>query len=214
MTIAEAFAAKWRDLAQVLSLPAALSDAILTELQAGYGETGRHYHTDRHIVSLLNQAAGLDFQDAEIAQLAIFFHDLVYDPLRNDNERRSAEIMIHRLLDHVPVDRLNHAAAIIEATANHQPTGNRDTDLVLDLDMGILGQPWPIYETYARDVMAEYLPHTGEAAWRKGRVSLFIDPTLARGKIFITEPFKPFDDLAMENLRREKAWLSGHQPLA
>ena len=78
--------------------------------------------------------------------------------------------------------------------------------------MGILGQPWPIYETYARGVMTEYLPYTGEAAWRQGRVSLFIDP-LARGKIFITDRFKPFDDRAMENLRREKAWLSGDQPL-
>ena len=214
MTTAAVFAAKWHDLAQTLSLPAALSDVILAELQAGYGETGRHYHTDRHIVSLLDRAVGLDFRDGEIAQLAIFFHDLVYDPLRNDNERRSAEVMTQRLSDHVSANKLDKATAIIEATASHQPTGDADTDLVLDLDMGILGQPWPIYETYARGVMAEYLPYTGEAAWRQARVALFIDPTLARGKIFITEPFKPFDDRAMENLRREKAWLSGDQPLA
>ena len=213
MTTAAVFAAKWHDLAQTLSLPAALSDVILAELQAGYGETGRHYHTDRHIVSLLDRAVGLDFRDGEIAQLAIFFHDLVYDPLRNDNERRSAEVMTQRLSDHVSANKLDKATAIIEATASHQPTGDADTDLVLDLDMGILGQPWPIYETYARGVMAEYLPYTGEAAWRQGRVSLFIDPTLARGKIFITDHFKPFDDRAMENLRREKAWLSSDQPL-
>lgn len=213
MTIAAVFAAQWRDLAQALSLPAALSDAILTELQAGYGETGRHYHTDRHIVSLLDQTSGLDFRDREIAQLAIFFHDLVYDPLRNDNERRSAEVMTQRLSDHVPVNKLDKAAAIIEATASHKPTGDADTDLVLDLDMGILGQPWPIYQTYARGVMAEYLPYTGEAAWRQGRVNLFIDPALARGKIFITDRFKPFDDRALENLRRERAWLSSDQPL-
>ena len=213
MTTAAVFAAKWHDLAQTLSLPAALSDVILAELQAGYGETGRHYHTDRHIVSLLDRAVGLDFRDGEIAQLAIFFHDLVYDPLRNDNERRSAEVMTQRLSDHVSANKLDKATAIIEATASHQPTGDADTDLVLDLDMGILGQPWPIYETYARGVMAEYLPYTGEAAWRQGRVSLFIDPTLARGKIFITDHFKPFDDRAMENLQREKAWLSGDQPL-
>ena len=213
MTTAAVFAAKWHDLAQTLSLPAALSDVILAELQAGYGETGRHYHTDRHIVSLLDRAVGLDFRDGEIAQLAIFFHDLVYDPLRNDNERRSAEVMTQRLSGHVPADRLDKAAAIIEATAGHQPTGDADADLVLDLDMGILGQPWPIYETYARGVMAEYLPYTGEAAWRQGRVNLFIDPALARGKIFITDRFKPFDDRAMENLRRERAWLSSDQPL-
>ncbi|HTN41749.1 MAG TPA: hypothetical protein VLZ84_11390, partial [Asticcacaulis sp.] len=170
MTIAKAFDAKWRDLAQALSLPDILSEDILIALQAGYGEVGRHYHTARHIVSLLDQAIGFDFRDGEIAQLAIFFHDLVYDPLRNDNERRSAGVMTQRLSDHVPANRLDKATAIIEATASHQPTGDPDTDLILDLDMGILGQPWPIYETYARGVMAEYLPYTGEAAWRQGRV--------------------------------------------
>ncbi len=213
MTIPEAFAAEWRDLAQALTLPAELSEDILAELQAWYGEPARHYHTARHIVSLLEQTIQLDFEDRNIARLAIFFHDVIYDPTRNDNESRSADLMRQRLSSHLSADRLDHAATIIEATAGHQPTGDHDTDLVLDLDMGILGQPWPVYETYAKDVMAEYLPHVGEAAWRQGRVSLFIDPTLARGKIFITDRFKSFDDLAMENLRREKAWLSSDQPL-
>lgn len=212
MSSAGAFIAEWRDLAQGLALPAALSDAILTELQAAYGDPARHYHTDRHILSLLEQATQLELKDRDMARLAIFFHDLVYDPPRNDNERRSADLMRQRLSGHVDADRLDHAATIIEATAGHQATGDPDTDLVLDLDMAILGQPWPVYETYARGVMAEYLPHTGEAAWRQGRVALFIDPTLARGKIFITDQFKPLDNYALENLRREKAWLTGRRP--
>ncbi len=212
MTITDAFTAEWRNLAQILALPPVLSADILTELQAGYGDPARHYHTDRHIVSMLKQAADLDLKDRHAARLAIFFHDLVYDPLRNDNERRSAEVLKERLSGYTAADRLNLASAIIEATAGHQLTGDHDTDLVLDLDMAILGQPWPVYETYAKGVMAEYLPYIGVAAWRQGRVSLFLDPILARGKIFLTDRFKPLDARAMENLRHEKAWLTSNQP--
>ena len=209
MPPADAFAEEWRDLAQNLTLPAALSESILAELQAGYGDMARHYHTGKHIVIMLKQAAELDLKDRDMARLAIFFHDVIYDPTRSDNERCSADLLKQRLSGFVPADRLDRAAAIIIATAGHQATGDHDTDLVVDLDMAILGQPWPVYETYATDVMAEYLPHIGEAAWRQGRVSLFLDPTLARGEIFLTDHFKPFNDRAMENLRREKAWLTG-----
>jgi predicted metal-dependent HD superfamily phosphohydrolase len=208
MPPADAFAAEWRDLAKSLTLPPALSASILAELQAGYGDPARHYHTGHHIVSMLKQATGLEWKDRDVARLAIIFHDLVYDPTCSDNERRSADRLKQRLSGFIPVERLDHAVAVIEATASHQATGDHDTDLVLDLDMAILGQPWPVYQAYARGVMAEYLPRTGEAAWRQGRVALFIDPTLARGKIFLTDQFKPLEDRALENLRREKAWLT------
>ncbi|MCR6659034.1 MAG: hypothetical protein NVV72_06710 [Asticcacaulis sp.] len=209
MSAADAFAVAWRDLALAFSLPAAFSEGLLAELQAGYGHPGRHYHTEKHIVAMLNGAAGLDLNDPDMARLAIVFHDVIYDPTRSDNEQRSAILLKERLAGLVAPDRLNRAAGIIAATAAHKATSDHDTDLVLDLDMAILGQPWPVYLSYAEGVMAEYLPHIGDAAWRQGRINLFIDPTLALRDIFITERFKPLEMQARENLRREKAWLSG-----
>jgi len=209
MSAADVFAAEWHNLAQTLALPTALTDVLLAELQAGYGDPARHYHTEKHIVAMLNGAAVFDFEDHDMARLAIFFHDIIYDPARSDNERRSADRLKQRLSGFIPAGRLGRATATIEATATHRATGNHDIDLVLDLDMAILGQPWPVYEIYARGVMTEYLPHIGEAAWRHGRVALFIDPTLAHGDIFLTRYFKPLEAQAVENLRREKAWLTG-----
>jgi predicted metal-dependent HD superfamily phosphohydrolase len=212
MSAAGAFIAEWRDLAQSQALPAALSDAILTELQAAYGDPARHYHTGKHIAAMLDGARALDFKDRDAARLAIFFHDAIYDPARGDNERRSADLLKRKLSGILPADRIGRAAAMIEATAGHQATGDPDTDLVLDLDMAILGQPWPVYEAYAQGVRAEYLPHIGEAAWRQGRIGLFIDPTLARDNLFITSRFKSLAPQARKNLRREKAWLTGQRP--
>jgi len=212
MPAADAFAAEWRDLAQALCLPIAVSEALLAELRAGYGHPARHYHNEKHIVAMLIGATGLEFNDPDMARLAIFFHDVIYDPTRSDNEHRSADLVREKLADLVASERLDQAADIITATNAHKATGDHDTDLVLDLDMAILGQPWPVYLSYAQGVMAEYLPHIGDAAWRQGRISLFIDPTLAREDIFITEHFKPLEIQARENLRHEKAWLSGNTP--
>jgi len=209
MSAADVFAAEWHNLAQALALPTALTDALLAELQAGYGDHTRHYHTEKHIVTMLNGAASLDFEDRDMARLAIFFHDVIYDPVRSDNERHSADRLKQRLSGFIPAGRLNRATAAIEATAGHRATGDHDIDLMLDLDMAILGQPWPVYKAYAKGVMAEYLPHIGEAAWRQGRIALFINPILAHGDIFLTGYFKPLETQAMENLRREKAWLIG-----
>ncbi len=195
----------WHELAQSLGLGATLSDDLFAYLSAQYGEATRHYHTATHITAMLDGARDVAFDDPDMARLAIFFHDVIYDAARFDNETRSAEIMVEKLTGAVDAGRLSHAARIIEATAKHQPTGDGDTDLVLDLDMAILGQPWPIYERYAKNVMAEYLPVYGEAAYRQGRVALFIDPTLARGHIYLTPAFQPLDVQAMANLAREKA---------
>ena len=211
---ADTFAAQWRKLAQALNLSAELTDTLLAELQAGYGHPARHYHNEKHIIAMLNGAAGLEFNDPDMARLAIVFHDVIYDPTRSDNEHRSADLLKDRLAGQITPDRVIKAAGIIAATAGHQPSDDHDTDLVLDLDMAILGQPWAVYLSYAQGVMAEYLPHIGDAAWRQGRISLFIDPTLAREDIFITDHFRTLETQARENLQHEKAWLSGNTPSA
>ena len=102
MPAADAFADAWRDLALAFDLPAAFSEGLLAELQAGYGHSARHYHTEKHIVAMLNGAAGLDFNDPDMARLAIVFHDVIYDPTRSDNEQRSAILLKERLAGVIP----------------------------------------------------------------------------------------------------------------
>ncbi|MFT4074798.1 MAG: hypothetical protein QM647_04635 [Asticcacaulis sp.] len=208
MAVADVFAAEWRRLAESLNLSEEVATTVLSTLQAGYNEPGRHYHTQRHIVSMLEAAQPIGFQMPKAAHLATFFHDLVYEPVRSDNETRSAARMTEALTGYVDAKCLEKASEIILATAHHRATGDQDTDLVLDLDMAILGQPWPVYETYARNVMAEYAPFFSREAWCQGRNALFIEPTLAREAIFLTETFRPLETQTRENLRREQAWLT------
>jgi len=159
----------WDGLASDLRLPATLTAAAGQVLADGYNEPHRRYHTAVHIEAMLTKLAEVraHFDDPEAAGLAILFHDLVYDPVRNDNEALSAEAL-HRLLDgHVDPARLDRACAHILATRRHEATGDSDTDRVLDLDMAVLGAPWPAYGAYAIGVRDEYLPVTAPRPMRR-----------------------------------------------
>src|SRR5690606_31119292 len=63
-------------------------------LRAAYAETHRHYHTTQHLMECLAtfaELAGLA-DSPHAVELAIWFHDAIYLPMRSDNEERSAEL--------------------------------------------------------------------------------------------------------------------------
>ena len=98
----------------------------------------------------------------------------------------------------------------IEATASHAAHGEGDIDLLLDIDMAILGAPRDVYLRYAENVAREYLPVYGLDAYATGRVKLFLEPTLARDSLFLTPPFIALEDQARANMREElDLWTSG-----
>ncbi|MCI5211484.1 MAG: hypothetical protein D3910_22490, partial [Candidatus Electrothrix sp. ATG2] len=69
------------------------SFTIFDKLKQVYTESGRHYHTDKHIadcLTLLHSQRQQATHPAEIA-IALWFHDAVYDTRREDNEEQSAE---------------------------------------------------------------------------------------------------------------------------
>lgn len=199
------FTHRWRALADALGLgdgPAGEAEAFL---RAAYGEPHRRYHTASHIVWMLRRFEALEdsFADPEGARLAVFFHDAIYDPAKSDNEARSAGALTRILSGAVDAGRLERAAFAVRATQAHRATGDRDADLVIDLDMAVLGQDWEVYAAYAAGVRKEYVPVYGEEAFRQGRIALFLEPTLAQPEIFIAGAFRELDAPAKRNLRRE-----------
>jgi predicted metal-dependent HD superfamily phosphohydrolase len=210
------FLGRWQALAADIGLKEVKWGEIGGYLLTQYCRPDRHYHGAGHIVSMLDGFDTLKakFEHPVAAELAIFFHDVIYDAHRSDNEEQSAIQLKEKLHGTVGNSTLASAAFSIEATKSHQPTRRPDTNRVIDLDMMILGQDWLVYEQYANGVMQEYLPVYGEEAYRQGRVTLFLEPTIARGDIFLTDEFKHLDEPAIRNMQREAEVLKSGKPFA
>ena len=203
---------EWTKLCAALAVEAAYAGQLWTHLADAYGEPQRHYHTLDHIAAVAADAGGLRdrFARPDAALLALFFHDIVYDPARRDNETRSADKLDTWLGRRIDAEVLAFCRRAIEATASHAGQGDPDIDLVLDIDMAILGAPRDAYLRYAEGVAREYLPVYGFDAYAAGRARLFLEPTLARGPLFLTAPFAALEDQARANMAEELAqWTSG-----
>lgn len=181
-------------------------------LNTGYGAPGRHYHGWSHVADLLaghDAVRGVaDFTglDHDVVDLAIFFHDAVYDPGRSDNEARSAELLAAQAGDVADTDRFRAAETLIRETAAHGPSADPATRLLLDLDLAVLGAPPPAYAAYAAAIRREYAA-VPDLAWRFGRGSV-LERFLARSRLYQTDLFHDrLEAAARANLAAEAAAL-------
>lgn len=182
------------------------------DLEAAYAEPHRRYHTRRHIeqcLALLDQVPELTERERETLTSAIWWHDAVYDAKASDNEARSAEMARRDLRDlDVSLHARDEIARLILLTAGHQvEEGDRLGEILVSIDLAILGAPPAEYDAYAQAVREEYA-HVPDDLWRTGRARvlqrfldapvIFPDPAFAGG----------LETSARANLQRELASLA------
>jgi predicted metal-dependent HD superfamily phosphohydrolase len=176
------------------------------ELVAAYTATGRHYHNLTHIedcLAILARVDNLSALDREILSAAIWWHDVVYDATRSDNEELSA-----RLAEpHVREDIRREVGRLIRLTKTHdvQPD-DRLGAILISIDLSILGAEPARYDAYAAAIRQEFI-HVPEADYRAGRAKV-LGQFAARPVIFPDAAFAArYDRQARENLARELAAL-------
>ncbi len=178
------------------------------EIEIAYNLPQRHYHTLQHIEQMfgLLDTVKEHCTDLTALQLAIFYHDIVYEAQRGDNETQSAVIARQRLTAlGYPVDKV---VTLILATQKHESSGDKDTDYLLDIDLSILGAEWSRYEAYAQQVREEYRIYP-DAVYNPGRAKV-LQHFLGLKRIFKTAYFyEKLERQARENLNNEIVQLSG-----
>jgi predicted metal-dependent HD superfamily phosphohydrolase len=211
MMAEELVAQTWRGLAQRQSTQAPAAEAVLDELIRVYREPPRRYHTLAHIAALLRQleAHGGAVGDGDAVALAIIFHDVVYDPRRQDNEQQSAAVARERLgALGFPARLIEKVATYIEATQHGREVDSDDADLalLLDLDLSTLASAPEAYRLYASDIRQEY-GHVPNLLYRLGRRQI-LEGFLARERIYRT-PFlaERWEARARANISEEIAQL-------
>jgi len=178
-----------------------------------YSESGRHYHDARHVLKcleVLDNFSG-NVRDPDALELALWFHDAVYDPKAapGANEFLSGELFRKEFQmlagGHIDIEQV---VRLITATRHHREPEDADEALIIDIDLGILGADSIRYDVYAEDVRKEYA-HVEDEAFRKGRIEV-IHSFLRRKSIYWTRHFRSYlEKKARENLERELVRLIG-----
>lgn len=157
---------------------------LFGELLARYGEAQRKYHDIAHVDACLgffDWYRGLAQQPARV-ELALWFHDAIYDLGSSDNERRSADLARVRLGElGLPLSAIEDIATHVLATQRHAG-GSPDTNLLVDLDLSIFGAPPRTFQRFELAIRAEYA-HASDLAFAVGRRAVLID-FLARPEIY------------------------------
>lgn len=179
------WASAWSDLG--LQPPPGLFD----QLVRAYEEPQRHYHSLQHLSECLahfEQVRHLAQQPGEVA-IALWFHDAIYDVRGKDNERQSADWAIRVLVScQASQAVLARVERLIMATRHDATPCAPDEQLLVDIDLAILGATPERFAEYDALVRAEY---AWVPAWvyrlKRRRV---LKAFLARPSLYSTAYFK------------------------
>lgn len=183
------------------------------DLAARYRESHRAYHTLEHVEHLLDEldaVRGLA-EDPDAVEFALWFHDAVYDIGAGNNEEESARLARAAALGHgMPAAWADRVSSLVLATRHAAPPVEADAQLVVDIDLSILGQPWERFDAYENQILAEYAPlleEHGAARFSAGRAAI-LRRFLDRPTIYSTRYFQEkYEEPARANLRRSIARL-------
>ena len=184
-------------------------EAVHADLAARYSEPHRAYHTLAHVAECLTEFDGardLATYPDEV-ELAIWFHDAVYDPHRHDSEVQSAEMARRTALAaDVRAASAKRVYHLILATRHQALPTDPDQQLIVDVDLASLALPWERFEENGRRIRQEYA-HVPEPEFRTGRAAV-LERLLRRPHIYATVPFRRrYEERARANLERRVSQL-------
>ncbi len=175
------------------------------EIVTRYAEPGRHYHNMNHLTAL---RAELEAVKSHIncwdeVLLALYYHDVVYNVLRNDNEELSAVLAVQKMqFMAVPEEMIVRVQELILATKSHSNSHNIDVNYFTDADLSVLGKDAETYRAYARQVRREYGIYPA-LLYRPGRKKVLAH-FLQMERIYKTDWFyQKYESPARKNLQAE-----------
>lgn len=176
-------------------------------LKRRHSEAHRSYHVLAHVAHCLDELEDVRSlaSDPIAVELALWFHDVVYDSHAKDNEAQSA-LLAGQVAESMGLSeaRRDTIRRLILATRHDVLPAPGDESLVVDIDLAILGQPRERFDEYERQVRIEYawVPQPIFEAKRLEILRSF----LRRDSIYSTEHFRArYEDAAWANLSRSLA---------
>ena len=166
-----------------------------------YAEPQRAYHTLQHLEECLlllddAKATGL-IAKPDLIEMALWFHDAVYNPQGSENEELSAQMALEALGNS---EMASEVARLILLTKSHQPGAGLDDAWIIDIDLAIFAQPMKRVLEYERQIRAEYA-WVPQAVYAEKRAEI-LTGFLKREKIYLTAWARErYESQARANLR-------------
>lgn len=179
-------------------------------LRAAYNEPERAYHGAAHIAAclrVLDEASvkALAEHPTEV-EAALWYHDAIYDTHASDNEEKSALLAEESLgAAGVAAEVVARIASHVRATKDHV-AHSTDGQLVIDIDLSILGQSAELFARFEEEIRREYA-WVDEPLYVSGRAAV-LRRFLERPFIYGTTSFRErYEARARENIATSLATL-------
>lgn len=184
--------------------------SLFEQLIERYSEGHRRYHTLQHLNECIQQfeaTAPLAMRAGEV-EIALWFHDAIYELRSSENELQSANWASKELLAAgVSTECAEAVHAMVLVTRHAVMPATQDQQLLVDIDLSILGAPPERFAEYEAQVRQEYSWVPG-ILFRSKRKTILAD-FLARKTIYSTNHFQAqLETQARENLQRSIEQLS------
>jgi len=179
----------WSHLLQPFNIDFQLSYTAFDQLVQAYVQAHRHYHTLEHIGEMLKITSklGRGLPHPIELNLAVWYHDVVYDPRSKTNEEDSAAMAEEQLaLLGIEAHQRAIVKELILVTKHDAVSSSKlaEADVLIDADLAILGASEQRYARYAADIRKEY-HWVPEAEYRAGRRAV-LEGFLKRPAIYRT----------------------------
>lgn len=180
------------------------ADEVLADLLLRYSEPHRAYHTLLHIVNTLDEFAQLEHggKNANAVILATWFHDAIYDTTAKGSEEASAELAKTAMRKLGLLLKMGkEVERLILATMHAAAPTDADAQMLVDVDLAILGKSEKEFDAYEVDIRKEYA-WVPEAEFRSRRAEI-LQGFLDRPTIFSTDILRTkYEQSARKNLER------------
>lgn len=195
-------AAPWDALWAALGLTP--PDDLLASLLTRYAEPHRHYHATQHLAECLGHTERIQALAERPTEVlaALWFHDAIYDTQRHDNEALSADWARQALLDAgaeaALADRVHR---LVMATQHRAEPVSLDEQVLVDVDLSILGATPERFAQYETQIKAEYawVPEAIFSEKRREVLASF----MGRPRLYATDTFRDlYEARARENLQQ------------
>ncbi len=179
------------------------------ELVSLYGETQRAYHNFVHIAHVMREFDGARsfIENPEQIEVALWYHDAIYNTREKGNEEKSAELAEQRLgKAGIKPQFIDDVTTLILATKHQAIPQTSDGKYLVDIDLSSLGKAEKEFNEYERDIRDEYswVPEEEFRQGRRGILQGFLD----RNSIYSTDHFRQrYQSQARRNLERSIAQL-------